>query len=200
MTTILHIDSSANLQHSVTRALTRDTITGLLKQHPEARVITRDVTANPLPHISPEFLAGLFAKGETASPDTLKLSNELLEELFAADLIVIGAPMYNFSVPSQLKAWIDHVVRAGRTFQYTASGVQGLLSGKRAIVAVASGGTYEGGPLDHAGAYLQQILGLMGIADVAIIRAEKQAYGPEAAADSMAQARHKLEAETARAA
>ena len=200
MTTILHIDSSANLQHSVTRGLTRDTVAGLLKQHPDARIITRDVTAQPLPHISPEFLAGLFAKGETASPQTLKLSDELLGELFAADILVIGAPMYNFSIPSQLKAWIDHIVRAGKTFTYTASGAQGLLTGKRAIVAVASGGAYAGGALDHAAYTCSRSWDSWASPMSASSAPKNRLMAPKPRRDSVAQAKHTLEAEIARAA
>ena len=203
MTTILHLDSSAKSQGSVTRELTADAITSLKKQHPDAKVIYRDLTKNPLPHISPEYLGGIFAGGELANHETVKLSDKLLEELFAADILVIGAPVYNFGVPSQLKSWIDYIARAGKTFNYTAEGPKGLITGKRAIVAIASGGVYSSGPMtsyDHVGSYLTQILGFLGITDVAIARAEKQAFGTEAASTEIAHAKQEIEKDTKRAA
>ena len=191
MKTILQIDSSAKKDGSATRALTAAAVATLRKQYPDAEVVYRDLTDEPLPHISPEFLAGIFAGGEYANHATVKLSDALLAELFAADILVIGAPMYNFGIPSQLKAWIDYIVRAGKAFRYTEKGPEGLVTGKRAIVAVANGGVYTQGPMmpfDHVGPYMQQVLGFIGITDVTIVRAESQAMGPEAAKESLEKA------------
>jgi FMN-dependent NADH-azoreductase len=196
MTTILHIDSSAKAQDSPTHALTAGAIAALLKKHPQAKVIHRDLTKDPLNHISPEFLAGIFAGGEYANHATVKLSDKLVDELLSADILVIGAPMYNFGIPSQLKAWIDYVVRAGKTFRYSEKGPEGLVvTGKRAIIAIGSGGVYSEGPMaafDHVGPYLKQVLGFIGISDVAIVRAERLAFGPEAVKQAMEDAGKKI--------
>ena len=203
MTTILHIDSSARIEGSATRAITADAVSALQKQYPEVKVIYRDLTKNPLPHIGPEFLAGIFADGEHASHETVKLSDTLLGELFAADILVIGTPMYNFSIPSQMKSWIDFVLRAGKTFSYSEQGPKGLVTGKRAIVAVASGGVYSEGPMvpfDHVGTLMKQVLSFIGITDVTVVRAEKQAFGPELAGQELAHAKQEVEAAAKRAA
>ncbi len=197
--TVLHIDSSAKHQGSATRALTAEAVAALKAQDPGTKVVYRDLTANPLPHISPEYLGGILGTAEFADHDTVKLSDSLLEEFFAADVIVIGAPMYNFSIPSQLKAWFDFVLRAGKTFKYGATGPEGLVIGKRAIVAIASGGVYSEGPMapyDHVGTLLKQILNFIGIADVTIVRAEKQAFGEEVAGQALTQAKQEIEAVT----
>lgn len=203
MTTILHIDSSAKSQGSATRAISADAVATLQKTYPQATVVYRDLTKDPLPHISPEFLAGIFAGGEFANHPTVKLSDSLVEELFAADILVIGAPMYNFSIPSQLKAWIDHVLRAGKTFKYTEQGPIGLVTGKRAIVAVASGGFYSEGPMmpfDHVSTLMTQLLNFIGVTDVTVVRAEKQAFGPEVAGQEVAHAKQEVEVAASRAA
>ena len=201
MTTILHIDSSAKTQGSATRTLTADAVRVLQQKDPATKVIYRDLTKDPLPHISAEYLGGIFGAAGLADHETVKLSDTLLGELNMADILVIGAPMYNFSIPSQLKAWIDYVLRAGKTFRYTADGKpEGLIHGKRAIIAVASGGVYSEGPMvpfDHVGPLLQQALGFIGITDSTVIRAEKQAFGPEAAAQEVEQAKKAIEAKAA---
>ncbi len=184
MTTILHLDSSAKSQESATRALTAEAVAQLRKSHPGASVVYHDLTRNPLPHIGPEFLGGIFGVPALADHETVRQSDRLIAEIFGADIIVIGAPMYNFGIPSQLKAWIDHVLRAGKTFKYVDNAPVGLVTGKRAIIATASGGIYGEGPMvpfDHVVPYLKQVLGFIGIADISVVRAEKQAFGPEAA-------------------
>jgi FMN-dependent NADH-azoreductase len=197
MTKILHLDSSARAQASVTRALTARIVETLRRADPQAEVTYRDLTLDALPHIGPEYLNGLFAGGATPSHETVMLSDRLIEELFAADILVIGAPMYNFSIPSQLKAWIDYVLRAGKTFHYTAEGKpEGLVQHKRAIVAVASGGAYAEGPMqpfDHVAPLLRQILNFIGIVDVTVIRAERQAFGPEMAGQEKEKAEREIE-------
>lgn len=184
MTKILQLDSSAKTENSATRTLTAQVVTELQSKYPDAEVLYRDLTKNPLPHISPEYLGGIFGNPALASHETVALSDKLIAELEAADILVIGAPMYNFSIPSQLKAWFDFVLRAGRTFKYIDGAPVGLTKGKKAILAVATGGVYSEGPMveyDHVVPFLKQMLGFIGITDVSVVRAEKQAFGPEAA-------------------
>lgn len=186
---ILHIDSSALGGASVTRQLSAEVVTRLSASAPAAEHHYRDVVANPLAHLDGQLLSALRpAPGSTPqlSEDTqreLALTNELIDELLVSDVLVIGAPMYNFSVPSQLKAWIDRVAQAGRTFRYTANGPEGLAVGKKAVIVSARGGMYAGTAyetaLDHQEAYLRGVLGFLGITDVVVIRAEGIAMGPE---------------------
>ncbi|HLY57075.1 MAG TPA: FMN-dependent NADH-azoreductase [Stellaceae bacterium] len=198
MTTILHIDASARYEGSVTRPLSAKAVEKLRAADPGATVVYRDLTGAPLPHIEPNFLAGIFGVSqEREAGEALRRSDALVDELLAADVLVIGAPMYNFGVSSQLKAWIDHVARNGRTFRYTPEGPVGLVTGKRAIVVTATGGIYSDGPMaayDHVVPYLKQVLGFIGITDVTSIVADRQGLGPEAAADGVAAAHALLEA------
>ncbi|CUH78930.1 FMN-dependent NADH-azoreductase [Tritonibacter multivorans] len=182
--TVLHIDSSARLTGSATRDLSAAVVAKLA---PET-VIRRDV-ATPLPLLDATWVGANFTPAEDRSAEqraTLALSDELVAELQAADTIVIGAPIYNFSIPATLKAWLDQVARAGVTFKYTENGPEGLLTGKRAIIVAASGGTPVGADFDYAVPYLRHMLGFIGIADVEIIAADQQAIDAEG---SMAKAK-----------
>jgi FMN-dependent NADH-azoreductase len=186
MSNILIIDSAATGESSVSRRLTRAAAETLAAHNPEAHIVLRDVGANPVPHLSeatvPAIRAGIVES--EAAREALALSDALIDELKAADLIVIGAPMYNFGMPSTLKAWFDHVLRARITFQYTEAGPEGLLKGKKAIVVSARAGLYSEGPaaaLDSQEPHIRTLLGFMGIDDVTFVRAEKLAFGPEAA-------------------
>lgn len=149
--TILHIDSSINLESSATRVISKSIVDQLKAARPSEQVVYRDLVADPLPHLT----LGAFA-------DTT-----VLDEFLGADTIVIGAPMYNFTLPSQLKAWIDRLAVAGKTFRYTANGPEGLVKGKRLIVAIARGGIYsEGSPaaaFEHLETYLRGVFKLVGI-------------------------------------
>lgn len=150
-----------------------------------------------MPHLLPAALSGLFGNREGAAAATADLADAATAELKAADVLIIGAPMYNFGVTSTLKAWFDHVIRAGITFHYTAEGPKGLLSGKRAIVIETRGGFYSEGPakvMDAQEPHLRAMLGLMGISDVTFVRAEKLAISPEEKAASMAAAAAELQA------
>lgn len=187
MTQILVLKSSAGGPASVSNQL----VDALVARWPDATVTTRDLGADPVPHLLPVALSGLFGNREGAAADTADLADATTAELAAADVIVIGAPMYNFGIPSTLKAWFDHVLRAGTTFRYTEQGPQGLLTGKRAFVMEARGGFYSAGPLTSLDAqepHLRSMLGLMGITDVTFVRAEKLAMGPDARAASVAAA------------
>lgn len=172
---VLHIDSSIQGSASATRDLTQEIVTRLTAARPDARVTYRDLAAQELPH---------FSHAALTRSDELEAARNaaVLEEFLAADTLVIGAPLYNFSIPSQLKAWIDRIVRAGRTFRYEPSGPVGLAGGKRVVIVSSRGGAYasaERAHLDFQESYLKLILGFMGVTDVRIIRAEGLAMGPE---------------------
>lgn len=189
MTKALVINSSASGKASVSGQLSSTFVLELQRGDPSLQVVARDVGASPIPHLTPERLPGLAGKTEsTAAAETAALSETLIGELRDADLLVIGAPMYNFGMPSTLKAWFDHVLRAGITFRYTAEGPEGLMTGKRAIVLESRGGLYSEGPaaaFDNQEPHIRTILGFMGITDVTFIRAERLAIGPDARAASI---------------
>ena len=177
--TILHIDASARHTGSVSRDLSAR----IIADHPNARVITRDVADTPLPHVTEDWVAANFTPAENRTPAqqaVLGQSDALVAELKEADTIVIGLPVYNFSIPAALKAWVDLVARVGLTFKYTEQGPVGLLNGKRVIIALASGGTEAGSEIDYATPYLKFILGFMGITDVTVIAADRLGIDAEA--------------------
>jgi FMN-dependent NADH-azoreductase len=189
---ILHLDSSVLTDASASRALTNAIVNALQNEHPDARVTYRDLVADAIPHLDGPIAAGFRPiHGGEANPSTAAehvRSETLVMELLVSDTIVIGAPMYNFSVASQLKAWIDRVVQPGRTFQYTATGPVGLSTGKRVIVASTRGGAYATGPamaMDFQEDYLAAVFGFIGITDVQFVRAENQSRGAEAKALAM---------------
>ena len=176
---VLQIDSSVLSASSVSRQLTKSIVENLQQQNAGLKLTYRDVSTNPINHLSSEILTSRFIdasewsdlqKTETA------LNEELLNELFAADVLVIGAPMYNFAIPTQLKSWLDRVLVAGRTFKYTEQGPVGLLQNKRAIIASSRGGMYStseaGRMMDFQEDYLRTAMRFIGITDVEIIRAE----------------------------
>ncbi|NSY39681.1 FMN-dependent NADH-azoreductase [Leisingera sp. ANG59] len=177
--TVLHIDSSARTEGSVTRDLSAQIVSRL----GAGNVVRRDLAA-PLPLLDGAWIGANFTPADQRSDEQkqlLALSDSLIAELKQADTIVIGAPIYNFSVPSTLKAWIDLVARVGVTFRYTESGPIGLLEGKRAIVAVASGGTQAGSDIDFATTYLRHVLGFIGITEVEIVAADAMSIDAEGA-------------------
>jgi FMN-dependent NADH-azoreductase len=193
MATALVLNSSITGPSSVSRSLVAEIVGQLRAENPGLEVIERDLGSAPIPHLTPETIGGfLKEQPEGAEADTRLLSDALIAELFAADVIVIGAPMYNFGMPSPLKAWFDHVLRAGITFRYTEAGPEGLATGKRAIIVETRGGLYSEGPLaflDAQEPHLRAVLGFIGITDVTFVRAEKLAFGPDARAESIAGAR-----------
>ena len=176
--TLLHIDSSARLSGSTSRELTARIVEKL-----GGEVIRRDLST-PLPLIDETWVNSNFTPAEKrteAQSAALSLSDTLIEEIRAADVLVIGVPIYNFGVPTTLKAWVDHVARAGLTFRYTENGPEGLLHGKRAILAVASGGTEAGSDIDFASRYMRHVLGFIGITDVQIVTADQMMVDADAA-------------------
>ena len=200
MTNALVLTSSAAGASSVSSEIVNALVAELRARDTAASVVTRDLGGSPVPHLTPESLGGLAGKIDTAAmAGTASLAATLVEELRAADLIVIGSPMYNFGITSTLKAWFDHVLRAGVTFRYSADGPVGMLTGKRAIVVESRGGFYSAGPAagaDSQEPHLRTLLGFMGITDVTFIRAEKLAIGPDERAAAIAGALNEVRALT----
>ena len=195
MSQVLVIESSARTEGSVSRQLTADFIAKWQAANPQDQVKVRDLAVEQVPHLDIDLLSGWMKPAEQQN-DVEKAaaarSNLLTDELVAADVLVLAAPMYNFAIPSTLKAWLDHVLRAGVTFKYTDTGPQGLLTGKRAYVLTARGGIYAGGALDHQEPYLRQALAFVGIHDVTFIHAEGLNMGPEFLEKGLAEAREQL--------
>jgi len=161
--TILHIDSSITGENSVSRVLTGSVVDKLRAVDPQAAIVRRDLASEPLEHLTLDAFA-----------DT-----SVLDEFLAADTVVIGAPMYNFALASQLKSWLDRILVAGKTFRYTANGPEGLAGGKRVVIAVSRGGFYEdGAPMEHVETYLRGVFGFIGIAPE-FVHADGIAVGPE---------------------
>jgi FMN-dependent NADH-azoreductase len=182
---LLHIDSSVLGPHSVSRQVSAAIVDRLKKATPALEIVYRDLTITPLAHLSGSHLAA--AQG--AVPEAIALQQDLaagqtvLEEFLAADIVVIGAPMYNFTIPSQLKAWFDRILVAGKTFKYSAQGAEGLAGNKRVIIAIARGGFYSAGTpsaaAEHLETYLRSVFSFIGIANPEIIVAEGVQIGPE---------------------
>lgn len=170
---ILQVDSSGRLQGSVTRELTEKITSKLANSNSE--VVKRDLS-NGLPFVNEQWIGANFTDANQRTEEqiqALKISNQLIEELQSADFIVIGAPIYNFSIPAVLKAWIDMIARAKVTFEYTDKGPVGLLKNKQAYVAIASGGVPVGSAMDFSSSYLKHVLGFIGVTDVSIIDASQ---------------------------
>jgi len=198
---LLHIDSSILGANSVSRALTADIVARERALHPGLEVTYRDLAQDKALHLSGAHLAAFQGgKVEDAALDAdLTAGQANLSELFDADIIVIGAPMYNFSVPSQLKAWIDRIVVAGKTFRYGANGPESLLpKGKKIIIASSRGSIYAPGSpaaaLEHHESYLRGVLSFIGLSDVTVVRAEGLAVGPEVRAAALAKAQAEIAA------
>jgi FMN-dependent NADH-azoreductase len=185
--TLLHLDSSILGGNSVSRTLSAAIVAKLTAATPGTTVVYRDLAAEPIPHLSGAYLAaaqsGPEAQHDPALQADLALGGSVIEEFLAADVVVIGVGLYNFSVPSQLKAWVDRVLVAGKTFRYTATGIEGLAGNKRVIIAIARGGVYkEGSPsasYEHGESYLKVIFGFVGITNIEVVVAEGLALGPE---------------------
>lgn len=177
---LLHLDASALGSHSVSRGLTSAIVAELTTNNPGTEVIYHDLAANPLPHWTPVA---------DASDPVAVQGSQMIEEFLAADVLVIGAPMYNFGIPSQLKAWIDRVAVAGKSFRYTANGPEGLAGGKRVIIVSSRGGVYSHGspaqPMDFQETYLRAVFGFLGVTDIEIVRAEGVNLGDDAKVASL---------------
>ncbi|MBR0796210.1 FMN-dependent NADH-azoreductase [Bradyrhizobium jicamae] len=181
---LLHLDSSVLGPHSVSRQVSAAAVERLRQANPGLLVTYRDLTQTPLGHLSGLHLAaGQGAAPDPSVRDDLAAGQAVLEEFLAADIVVIGAPMYNFTIPSQLKAWIDRVVVAGKTFKYSAAGVEGLAANKRVVIAVSRGGYYGAdtpmAALEHLETYLRGVFGFIGVKNLEFIPADGIQVGPE---------------------
>jgi FMN-dependent NADH-azoreductase len=185
---ILQIPSSPRPGSHSTR-LANNLVQGLLTAHPSANLTVRDLARNPHPMLDTAALGALFTPAGERNPGQaarVALDDALIGELQAADVVVLGVPMYNFGIPTQLKAWFDAVARAGVTFRYTEKGPEGLLRGKTVYAVLTRGGIHRDQPTDNVVPYLRTVLGFLGITDVRLVYAEGLAYGPDAEARALA--------------
>jgi FMN-dependent NADH-azoreductase len=178
MTKILHILSSINGDNSFSAQLGNAIIDKIRESHPDCEVKERNLVEEGFPHLKGSTLNAFFTPEEDRSSDHLKAlrdSDRAIQEVFGADIVVIGAPLYNFGIPSPLKAWLDHIARAGVTFSYGENGPKGLVTGKKVYIAMASGGIYTEGPMqgfDFVAPYLKTVLGFLGMDKVEVVRAQ----------------------------
>jgi len=197
---LLHLDSSILGGNSVSRALSAEIVARAVALHPGLEIVYRDLATDEARHLSGAHVGARFgaAVDDAALGYDLAKGDVLLDELLAADILVIGAPMYNLTVPTQLKAWIDRVAIAGKTFRYTQNGPEGLLKGKKAFIASARGGIYsKGSPAaawEHQESYLTTMLAFLGVTDITVVRAEGVAISPEARNAAIANARASISA------
>ena len=191
MSTLLKINASLFSANGQSSQLAERFAAAWQASHPGSRIVERDLAANPVPHLDGARFMAFVAKPEERSAEqqaVVDFSDALIAELRTADAIVIGLPMYNFGIPSQLKAYFDHLARAGVSFRYTATGPEGLITGKKAYILAARGGVYAGTPKDSQTAYVRDFLGFIGITDVEFIYAEGLNMGDESKHTALAQA------------
>jgi len=196
---LLHLDASVLNENSASSVLTAEIVQKLRAKHADLQVTYRDLAADAPAHLSAEILGTRFAPADQWNPlqkAEAALTETLLEEFLGADIVVIGAPMYNFSIPTQLKAWIDRIAQVGRTFRYGENGPVGLAGGKKVIIGSSRGGAYSTSEqmraMDFQEDYLKVVLGFVGVTDVTIVRAEGLAMGPEARSKSMGDAHQQI--------
>ena len=199
---LLHIDSAITGTQSVSRQLTAQVTAAWVAAHPGTQVDYLDLIANAPAHFTMDALAPRTGQTEGLSETQQRenaVSERLVAQFLAADVVVIGAPFYNFSIPSQLKAWIDRLAQPGRTFRYTANGPEGLAKGKTVFIASSRGGVYStsdaGRAMEHQESYLQTVLGFFGVTDVRIVRAEGIGMGEEAKAQALQAAQQAIAAQ-----
>jgi FMN-dependent NADH-azoreductase len=191
MTTVLQINASIHADHGQSSQLATQFVQAFARSHPDSRLVLRDLAGDSVPHLSAERFAAFLSQPEArtaAQIDVLAYSDALIAELKQADVIVLGLPMYNFGVPSQLKAYFDHIARAGETFRYSATGPVGLLKGKKAYIFAARGGLYAGTALDTQTNYVRDFLRFVGIEDIEFVYAEGLAISPQSKASGLASA------------
>ncbi len=196
---ILQINSSARRvqgeQGSISTRLADELVARLREQHPQAGFALRDLGLQPHPALDESALQAVFTPAEqrsSAQAERVALDSALLEQLRAADVLVLAVPMINFGIPSQLKNWIDAVAKAGQSFRYTANGPEGLLTGKKVYAVLSRGGIYRDLPADTMVPYLRTVLGFLGMTDIDFVYAEGLAMGPEAEANGLASAREQI--------
>jgi FMN-dependent NADH-azoreductase len=195
MSHLLQINSSVFSQGGQSSQLAAQYVATWKTSHPGASVTLRDLATDPVPHLDGARVGAFFTPADHRSPeqkDVIAYSDALIAELRAADTVVISAPMYNFGIPSTLKAYFDHVARAGETFRYTANGPIGLLTGKKVVIFSTRGGLYQGTPRDTQSPYLREFLGFLGMTDISFVTAEGLALGDEQKAAALADARKAL--------
>ena len=198
MSKLLFVTSSIATEGSNSRRLGREFIEAWRHRHPDSRVVERDLAGDSIPHVTAESMSAALTPSEKRTADqaaAAALADQLIEEVEAADVILLAVPMYNFSIPSTLKAWIDHIVRAGRTFRYSPAGPVGLLRGKKVFIVASRGGVYSEGPgkaMDFHEPYLRGVLGFVGLNDVTFIHAEGLNIDPGRAADAIDAARARI--------
>jgi FMN-dependent NADH-azoreductase len=192
MTTLLQINASINDDNGQSSQLANQFVAAFRARLPNAKIVVRNVaTADPVPHLNAERFGAFITKAEERSAEqhsVVAYSDKLIDELKQADVIVLGLPMYNFGVPSQLKAYFDHVARAGVTFKYTDKGPVGQLTGKKVYVFAARGGLYVGTPLDTQTSYVRDFLRFLGMTDVEFVYAEGLAISPQSKEEGLAKA------------
>ena len=196
MQTLLHIDTSIHSSQGESSRLAARFVERFRREHPGAVVIHRDLAREPVPHLTAERFAAFVARPEARTPAQAAIAGEsdaLIAELERADVVALAVPMYNFGIPSALKAYFDHVARSGRTFRYGATGPEGLLKGKKAIVFAARGGRYAGTARDTQTPYLRDFLAFVGITDVEFVYAEGLAMGEGSRDAALAQAERAIE-------
>jgi FMN-dependent NADH-azoreductase len=194
--TILQINSSLYSGNGQSSRLADEFVAALRARNPGAELVVRDLAGEPVPHLDEQRFQAFLEKPEKRNhfqKSVVAYSDTLIDELRRADVIVLGLPMYNFGVSSQLKSWIDHIARAGETFKYSEKGPVGLLTGKKAYVLAARGGLYAGSPADTQTAYVRLLLGFLGVTDVEFVYAEGLAISPESREKALASARAKIE-------
>lgn len=197
---ILQINSSARSTGSESTRMADAITAKLVAQHPQASVTRRDLASQPHPSLDESTLQALFTPADQRTPEQaarVALDDALIAQAQAADVIVIGAPMYNFGITVQLKSWFDAVARAGVTFRYTATGPEGLLKGKKVFVALSRGGMHRNGASDTQVPHLKTFLGFLGLDDVTFVYSEGHGFGPEAVAKARAEADAEIEAAVA---
>ena len=196
MKTLLQIRSSLFSANGQSSQLAERFVAAWRAANPHGEVITRDVAAEPVPHLDAARFGAFLAKPGERTPEqqaVLDYSDRLIAELQRADVVVLGLPMYNFGIPSQLKAYFDHIARAGVTFRYTDKGSEGLLTGKRVYVFTARGGLYAGTPADTETPYVRDFLAFLGLRDVEFVFAEGLAISPASKDESLAKARAQVD-------
>jgi len=199
---LLHIDSSITGSNSITRRLSQEIVVQQRATHPDLQVDYLDLAAQAPRPLSLNALGFRMPAQDTSLTEPQRLENQvseaLVSQLIAADIVVVGAPMYNFTIPAQLKSWLDRVAQAGRTFKYTENGPVGLLGGKTVILALSRGGVYSTNPagqaMEHQESYLKSIFGFMGVSDIRVVRAEGMQMGPEHRERGLAQAQADIQA------
>ncbi|CDX50920.1 FMN-dependent NADH-azoreductase [Mesorhizobium plurifarium] len=197
---ILLVTSSPRGDASHSTRVATDLAQKLIAADPANTLVVRDLVANPLPHIDSDYATGIYTPAEARTPrqaEVVGVSDAVLDELFAADTVILATGFINFNISSTLKSWVDHVARSGKTFAYGEGGPKGLVKGKKVYIVLASGGIYSEGAavqMDHAVPYLRSVLGFLGMTDVEVIRVEGVGMGADAVTAALAKATAKVDA------